>query len=310
MFESENRRIAELKTRLDEAIEKKRALEGKTYERNARLNERTRAVARLKQAQDSLKSLQRFSMQSLAASIRGTKNDDLLGAEDELRTATLLHETLTNECKALDLELKDQRHYSEAIARLEADYAAAIASKEQLLERTQQPEQLGTFREKISSLTLQQRELAEAVAAGQVAHEHLQEVVKSLNSAAGWGTWDMLGGGLIATAVKHSRLDDAKANAERAGRACRKFAKELGDVNLRLTTSLEIDSFVKFADYFFDGLFVDWAVQSKIGRAQDQARQQAHEVSTLVARLKSEQETVARQIKAVQREKAEYIASY
>jgi hypothetical protein len=119
----------------------------------------------------------------------------------------------------------------------------------------------------------------------------------------------MLGGGLLATAVKHSRLDDAKAHAQRAGDACRRFAKELVDVNMRLSSTIEIDGFVKFADYFFDNLFTDWAVQSKIGNALEQAKLQAQEIDSLLARIEAELVSVAAQSNAMLQKKNEYISS-
>ena len=46
--------------------------------------------------------------------------------------------------------------------------------------------------------------------------------LKNLNSAEGWGTWDLLGGGLISDLAKHSHIDDAKNDVANAQNLLRK----------------------------------------------------------------------------------------
>jgi len=51
------------------------------------------------------------------------------------------------------------------------------------------------------------------------------------------------------------------------------FLKELGDVNHALDSRVSIDlgGLTTFADYFFDGLIVDWIVQSRIEKSLENA---------------------------------------
>ena len=39
----------------------------------------------------------------------------------------------------------------------------------------------------------------------------LKLTLESIRKAQNWGTFDMLGGGLLVTALKHSKMNDAKA---------------------------------------------------------------------------------------------------
>ena len=83
----------------------------------------------------------------------------------------------------------------------------------------------------------------------------------------------MLGGGLLATAAKHSHMDEARDAAYHIQNLLLRFRRELADVQgLSGTLVEEVGSFETFADYFFDGLIVDWVVQSKIDRSLDNAR--------------------------------------
>ena len=48
------------------------------------------------------------------------------------------------------------------------------------------------------------RELEEAIRASEAALEKLEKAKASLESASGWGIFDIIGGGFISSAVKHS----------------------------------------------------------------------------------------------------------
>lgn len=114
------------------------------------------------------------------------------------------------------------------------------------------------------------KEIQEAIQAANHALACLRQADAYLQSAKNWGLFDMFGGGALTTFFKHSKMDDARYEMERAKRALQGFRKELADVDQRLHLSLEIGDFLTFADYFFDGLIADWLVQSKIQDAKAQ----------------------------------------
>ena len=131
-----------------------------------------------------------------------------------------------------------------------------------------------------------QKEIEEAIAAGEQALMSLEAARASLSSAGNWGLFDMLGGGLISTFVKHSKIDQARAEIEEAKRDMRVFERELSDVQQRIDADLNIGDFLTFADYFFDGLIADWLVQSKISNARAQVEEAIFKVQGIIARLK------------------------
>lgn len=53
-----------------------------------------------------------------------------------------------------------------------------------------------------------------------------------------------------------------------------------------LGIDLHLSEFETFADYFFDGLIIDWLVQSKINRSLEQAEQQLNRVNSTVRTLR------------------------
>ncbi|WP_276352011.1 hypothetical protein [Cohnella caldifontis] len=109
------------------------------------------------------------------------------------------------------------------------------------------------------------KEIREAEAAGEDARQALRQAEDRLGSAGDWGVYDLLGGGMISTMIKHGRIDEAREHIHDAQHHLRRFARELQDVNMGFGAGgPEIGGFLSFADYFFDGLIADWMVQGRI----------------------------------------------
>ena len=104
------------------------------------------------------------------------------------------------------------------------------------------------------------REIKEAIEASDDALYHLKEARRELGSAGGWGLVDMFGGGLLSGLIKHGKMGSAEREIEAAKYALQKFSKELRDVSGY--SSMHINDFLTFADFFFDGFVADFLVQS------------------------------------------------
>jgi signal transduction protein with GAF and PtsI domain len=131
------------------------------------------------------------------------------------------------------------------------------------------------------------RELDEAISAGNQVLDGLDHAIAALKSAGGWGMWDLLGGGIVATAVKHSRIDDARTSIHRVQELLWRFRRELGDVEADPDVGVDLSSFEAFADYFFDGLIVDWIVQSRIEHSLEKAVRMQDTVQQVVGDLQA-----------------------
>jgi len=108
---------------------------------------------------------------------------------------------------------------------------------------------------------------------------------KKLDSAKGWGVWDMLGGGFISNVAKHSAIDEANEISHEVQHLLKAFQKELSDVNKFTDIRVNISGFATFADFFFDGFFVDWFVQSKINNSIDNVDNVINKVEGIVGNL-------------------------
>ncbi len=127
------------------------------------------------------------------------------------------------------------------------------------------------------------REIQEAVAAADNALVHLRSARKYLGSAGNWGLLDMFGGNLLTGIMKHSKIGNAEQEINNARYALQKFSRELRDVSGY--SSVHINEFLTFADFFFDGFIVDILVQSKISEGKRQCDEAIEKVEEIKAEL-------------------------
>lgn len=129
-------------------------------------------------------------------------------------------------------------------------------------------------------------EVNEAIYAGERALSSLRIAYDELSSAKSWGIVDLLGGGLITDMIKHSKMDRASSYMETAKHDLRIFQRELKDVTVNADFQINVGDFLKFADFFFDGLVADYLVQSKIADAKKEVDKAIRQVEDILADLR------------------------
>ena len=113
------------------------------------------------------------------------------------------------------------------------------------------------------------------------------EEKENLDSAHNWGLFDMFAGGLISSLAKRSKMKQARQHMEQAKWDLRNFSEELKDVNMISHLDIETDDFLSFADWFFDGFFVDWMVQDRINTARDQVDEAIQRLKVILRELEN-----------------------
>ena len=131
-----------------------------------------------------------------------------------------------------------------------------------------------------------EKEMREAIQAGENALCSLQAAREELQKAGNWGIVDLLGGGLITSLIKHSKMDNASHLMENAKYDLKRFQKELRDVTVNTNLSIDCSDFLTFADFFWDGIIADWLVQSKINDAKSQVDEAIAQVEQILRSLK------------------------
>ncbi|HUX77218.1 MAG TPA: hypothetical protein VMY40_11315 [Anaerolineae bacterium] len=224
--------------------------------------------------------LEGLSLTGLFATILGSKEEQLEKERQEVLAAKLRYDACAYAISALEREVADLQHQIARLGDLDARYQAILDRKAGLMleagagpagRLAEDASRLLQLSEPLADARSDVRELDEAISAGNQVLDGLDHAIASLKSAGSWGVWDLLGGGIVATAVKHSRIDDARASIHRVQELLWRFRRELGDVEADPDVGVDLSSFEAFADYFFDGLIVDWIVQSRIENSLEKA---------------------------------------
>ena len=130
------------------------------------------------------------------------------------------------------------------------------------------------------------KEVREAIQAGERALNSLREAKSNLDSARNGGIFDMLGGGFITDVIKHSKMENASSCMENAKYDLQIFQRELKDVYISLDMKVDVGGFLSFADFFFDGFVADYLVQTRIGEARRQVNEAIDQVERILAELR------------------------
>ena len=246
----------------------------------------------LKNARKKLNKLEGFSFVNLFRTWTGRQQElleermDIIAAKElKLIETQLMHEDLKDDLVDTIYKINaiNEPYLVEQIKQLEqkiqlyymANNPAIAAKLDKNTEQQYLVQQLLT-------------EIHEAIAAGKEAKHKLGEAAEALHTAKNYSTWDtFLGGGFIATALKHEKLDKSNSYLHSAQIALQRFQNELLDIQEMKHGTLEIDTdgFVKFADYFFDDIFSEWSIHSKISTAMDQIRRVLDDVSNTLLEL-------------------------
>lgn len=132
-----------------------------------------------------------------------------------------------------------------------------------------------------------QKEINEAIRAGERALSSLREAQRQLNSAGNWGLVDIFGGNTVSGLMKHMKVNNAQRCVEDARRDLESFRNELGDIRDIENLHVDIDGFLTFADFFADGFLADIFVQSKIRDGQRQVQEAIRRVEDILRRLRN-----------------------
>lgn len=244
--------------------------------------------------------LENLSLSSLFCTILGTKDEKLDRERQEYLAAKLTYDTARQVLLEVEQDVQGLKEQLELYQNAHTEYKQLLQEKEEVLKRQDNPtsRELLALAEEEAKLAVRQKELQEAAEAARHTLLAIGQLLNSLNSAANWGTWDMLGGGLLSTAVKHSRINDARQQVQSVQRNLNRLQRELSDVQVEADLDIDIKGFISFADYFFDGLIADWVVQSRINEARKRAEKLEEDVKALQQMLsgqlrQNEQKTAA-----------------
>lgn len=279
----------------------------KIYEIEEKLKKREKAYAELKQKEQELtekqirkkeirnilnkkeRQIRRLESPGIIDLIFKRKGIDL---QEELRQYDIIKSEYEDCGNSIINIEKDINFYKEQIDNyhsLDSDYDDLVKKRRNLIlsKNDTRAHGLRDCLDKISEREQNIKNAKESILACDRALSSLERAVKSLESARGWGMWDIAGGGFLATAAKHSRINDMRREIKNAEKEISALNASLSRVNLPSNIDVEIGAFATFADYFFDGLVADLFVQSKIRGSLNKLRDTYDKINRIQSALQT-----------------------
>ena len=109
-------------------------------------------------------------------------------------------------------------------------------------------------------------------------------------------TWDAFGGGgLLTDMMKYEKVDRATELLRRADLALAAFSRELADVHLPEVRGVQVDQMMRTFDVWFDNIFSDMAVRSRIQDAAARVGQALGQVEQALGALDRKGRDLARE---------------
>lgn len=163
-------------------------------------------------------------------------------------------------------------------------------------------EKLMQYEEAESYYKQMQKELREAIRAGEKALQALVDVAQHLGKTKDYSAVDMLtSGSLVATYLKYDAIDEANLYIVNAQQRIQQFYNELQDVAELETTSFQIepDGLIRFADYFFDDIFSALTIHQTIKNSAGKVIQAKQDIIQTLQKLTEKQGEVNDQLQDI-----------
>ena len=295
--------------KLQEKAAQKKSVEAKLRELKAQKDELNNRVyvfkKTMRREQADVDRLERTSLSSVFYAMLGKKEEMLDKEKVEAYAAKVKCDSAVEELKVLEDDLQQREAQLRDLIDCEQQYHALLQEKREAIKATDSldAERIIQIEQQIAEQKNHKKEIKEAISAGTLALGAAISIVSSLDSAQSWGTYDLVNGGLIAGMAKHSYLDEAQNKVITLQSQLRKFKTELTDVTIHAEMKVNVDGFLRFADYFYDGLFADWAVLDRIGRSKSSVVAVKTKIESALSKLKRTDAAVDQMIQQLEMER-------
>jgi len=296
-------------------ISKLYKLRSQSQEANSRLKSKEERSVQLKQVLEKeyhdVEQLDKLNLTALFYSILGNKDKKQEKERQEYLKAKLQYEEAIEEIKLIKRTVEQLRIEINLLKNSEEKYQLLLREKEEFLLslEDESSKNLQGVIDDINAAALHIQEIEEVLQEAEPALHYLNETFNQLQSAESWGTFDMIGGGLLVTSIKHGKIDEARLGISKAQFYLDNLSRELRDVVLptQLNESIDIGDFNSFGDYIFDGLIFDFIVQEKISKSRSHVQSVYLQVSTIEHMLKNQLQELQNAIKAKMQQKLQLL---
>ena len=294
MLKDLNEKIKECRENmaLKEILEKRNlSLENELNSKEKELGELEK---RLNKELKDVQKLKSLSFSNLISNILRNKDEKLEKEEREYLEAKLKYDNFKFKVEKLRYDVEENNNRLGQLINIEGKYKDLISEKRELVKKFNLNirDEIIEIENEIKDLLSNKTEISEALREANNCLMISEETLKSL-SAKNWGIYDIVGGGMISSAIKHNRIDDAKTYMERLSYSVDRLNKELGDVDTSIfNEGLNISGFSYTFDIFFDNIFSDFSVQGEINDSLYKIEDFRNKVLNLIRKLEEKENSV------------------
>ncbi|GKV55253.1 hypothetical protein NCCP2222_12000 [Sporosarcina sp. NCCP-2222] len=316
MRNSIQERQMELTMRRNERNRIIRRLDGAEVQLKEAIQLRDRLQRQLSKEQQDVIKLGKFSFANKLKEWSGKWDAQMEKEINEVAEAELKYNEAVKTVTDLEAEvarLREQANHTD-FAYVEEDWADFMKEKETWIRQNDTNanrtlQKIADDRVRVRSMI---REIDEAHEAGEKALRALDKALDKLGNAEGLSMWDtFLGGGLIVSALKYSEMDGSDDLVHRAQRALRHYETELMDVQNIATESFKVNQndIFTFTDIFFDNIFSDWMVHSRISDAKSKLNAVLQDVRRVQTQLGRKRDEAAEELRRLDEQERAIIES-
>lgn len=269
-LEEINLQIEEIKSKQDELLILRRRSDSIITEIYQVKRDLLKAKNSYYKEKKDVEKLEKLSLKSLLTSIMGTKREQLTKEQKEMVDAKTI---LDNFKEQLDDLESEKNELSSQISNISSDQdlLQKLTKEKRKIILSINP----NLAEEIAQLEHEARtknsiinELIDVIRQCERTISSIDTALSNVRSAHNWGKVDMfLNGGIITHIQKHDKIKQSNQYINIVRSNLRILKKELGDVDAQRMALQNIDTTDIVFDIFFDNMFTDWNVQSKLNKA-------------------------------------------
>ena len=230
-----------------------------------------RLSAQLQKEFRDIEKLEKLSVKGLFHQVLGSKEEQIEKERQEYLQVSLKYDEAKKGTELLEFERDLLQKKIQNLPQLEAKLKGLIKMREkaliannsaagrQVLEMVQIIDAQHQFIRVVDGVQETGKEVLKV----------LEKMIQQLQQAKNWGQWDMAGRQRGVSYMKHSAIDRARDLSYTCQHLLVRFQRDVEQIYGRghVNFNIQLDSFSRFTDIFFDNLISDWIVQKKIQNA-------------------------------------------
>ncbi|MDU7240934.1 hypothetical protein [Clostridium sp.] len=300
-FNEEFLKLEEERTTLKKLKSKISTLDVEINKTNESLEALKKILAKEKKDVDNLES---FSLSYIYYKIKGSIDEKLSKEKLEFLEAQARYLEKEDYLNRLTSNKKQMLKAINDIGDIDLKYDDLLNSSAQYILKlnNENSEKVSLILKKIKIISLELKEIQEALLEGDNLIPYIDKAISNLNSAQNWGIYDMMGGDFIATMAKRSKMDDASKSINSIKVMLNRYNAELKDLSNEINVNLNLDSMSGIFDYLFDNFFTDYFVQGKINSALDSTKNLKTKVNNIQSNLTNKAQNYKKEIENLKKE--------